>query len=168
VIDHSRPGARMIYKLPISGAVGFSIPKQYKTDGWDWVILNGGGNDLWLGCGCGNCKRKLNKLISKDGKTGTIPTLLEKIRHTRTRIIYVGYLRSPGVNSPVDACRTAGDELERRITTFAQNDAGTTFLSLKDMVPNGDRSYHMADMIHPSLKASKEIARKIHQTLSRN
>ncbi len=35
------------------------------------------------------------------------------------------------------------------------------FLSIADMVPAGDRSYHGVDMIHPSRKASLEIARRI-------
>jgi len=31
------------------------------------------------------------------------------------------------------------------------------FLSLVDLVPYGDRSYHAIDMIHPSIKGSKAI-----------
>jgi len=66
-------------------------------------------------------------------------------------------LRSPGVGSIIDHCKNEGDELERRIDAFAKQDDGFYFLSLADLVPNGDRSYHGADMIHPSLKASKVV-----------
>lgn len=157
VTDRSMVGARMLYLLPISGSMGLSIPKQYRSGDWDWVILNGGGNDLWLGCGCILCDRKLNKLIATDGESGKIPKLVAKLRKTGARVIYVGYLRSPGVGSPIDHCRNEGDELERRIDAYAQKDGGVYFLSLADLVPNGDRSYHAADMIHPSIKASKVI-----------
>ncbi len=157
VTDRSVLAARLLYKLPISGSLGLSIPKQYRSGNWDWVILNGGGNDLWLGCGCMACKRKLNKLIATDGQSGRIPKLIAKLRKTGAQVIYVGYLRSPGVGSMIDHCRNEGNELEKRIDAFAQKDAGVHFLSLAELVPNGDRSYHGADMIHPSLKASKAI-----------
>lgn len=161
VTDRSVLAARVLYKLPISGSLGLSIPKQYRPGNWDWVILNGGGNDLWLGCGCMFCKRKLNKLITTDGQSGRIPKLIAKLRKTGAQVIYVGYLRSPGVGSPIDHCRNEGDELESRIDAYAQKDEGVYFLSLADLVPNGDRSYHGADMIHPSLKASKAIGKLV-------
>jgi lysophospholipase L1-like esterase len=157
VTDRSVLAARILYKLPISGSLGLSIPKQYRSGNWDWVILNGGGNDLWLGCGCIVCKRKMNKLIAKDGQSGKIPNLVNKLRETGTKVIYVGYLRSPGVGSPIEHCRDEGDELERRIDAFAQQDGGVYFLSLANLVLNGDRSYHGMDMIHPSIKGSKAI-----------
>ncbi|MEH6359835.1 MAG: SGNH/GDSL hydrolase family protein [Amylibacter sp.] len=161
VIDRSVMGARILYRLPISGSMGMSIPKQYKAGNWDWVILNGGGNDLWLGCGCILCDRKINRLISDGGQTGAIPKLISKIRGTGARVIYVGYLRSPGVGSIIDHCRNEGDELERRIDTFAQKDDGVYFLSLMDLVPFGDRTYHGVDMIHPSIKASWIIGERV-------
>ncbi len=157
VKNRSVLAARILYKLPISGSLGLSIPKQFRSGNWDWVILNGGGNDLWLGCGCTFCDRKINKLIAKDGQGGKIPKLVAKLRKTGAQVIYVGYLRSPGVGSIIDHCKNEGDELERRIDAFAKQDDGFYFLSLADLVPNGDRSYHGADMIHPSLKASKVI-----------
>lgn len=159
--DHSVLGARMIYNLPISGALGLSIPKQYRKGDWDWVVLNGGGNDLWLGCGCSRCERKMNKLIAKDGDKGRIPELISKIRTGGARVVYVGYLRSPGVGSMIEECRDEGDELEQRIEQMAKADKGVFFVSLKDLVPYGDRSYHMVDMIHPSIKASRAIGLRV-------
>ncbi|GEM_PF-136293 len=161
VSDRSVAGARIVYGLPISGAMGMKIAKQYRSGKWDWVILNGGGNDLWFGCGCHACERRINRLISDSGLNGEIPRLVGNLRKTGARVIYVGYLRSPGVGSPIESCKDDGDELERRIDEMAKADAGVYFLSLAGMVPFGDRSYHGLDMIHPSLKASREIGRRI-------
>lgn len=161
VVDRSVVGARMIYALPVSGAAGLNIPKQYRPGKWDWVVLNGGGNDLWLGCGCMLCNTRMDRLISKDGRKGVIPGFVSRLRHDGARVLYVGYLRSPGLGSPIEYCRDEGDELERRIGNLAKLDAGVYFLSLKDLVPYGDRSYHAIDMIHPSLKASAAIAERI-------
>jgi hypothetical protein len=73
----------------------------------------------------------------------------------------VGYLRSPGAGSPIEHCRNDGDELERRIKAFTNRVDGIYHVSLRDLVPNGDRSFHGADMIHPSLKGSREIGKRI-------
>jgi lysophospholipase L1-like esterase len=166
--DQSVLGARMIYKLPISGSLGFNIGRQYRKANWDWVVLNGGGNDLWLGCGCRQCDNKMNKLISRDGKRGEIPKLVSKLRRTGARVVYVGYLRSPDAWSPIEACRDEGDELDARIANLAKRDKGLWFVSLADLVPAGDRSYHARDMIHPSYKGSAAAAHRIAQVIKRN
>ena len=36
VVDRAVSGARMIYRLPVTGAAGLSIPKQYRGGSWDW------------------------------------------------------------------------------------------------------------------------------------
>ncbi|WP_259958086.1 SGNH/GDSL hydrolase family protein [Leisingera caerulea] len=168
VVDRSVSAARIIYKLPVSGAAGMNIRKQYTSGEWDWVIVNGGGNDLWFGCGCFACDRKMDKLISSDGRSGAIPAMLSDLRATGARIIYVGYLRSPGAGSLIEHCRDEGDELETRITRLAELDAGIFFLSNRDLAPHGDRSYYAPDMIHPSVKASGEIGRKVAEIIRAN
>jgi hypothetical protein len=166
VEDNSMVGAQMLYWLPISGRLGLNIPKQFRPGYWDWVILNGGGNDLWLGCGCVACNRKMDRLVSRDGRVGEIPKLLQDIRRTGARVVYVGYLRSPGMGSPIEHCRDEGHELENRIEKMAAKDDGIFFLSLVDFVPHGDRSYFAADMIHPSPKASAEIGAQVAEIIA--
>jgi lysophospholipase L1-like esterase len=161
VIDRSVPGARIFYNLPISGAMGLNISKQYRPGAWKWVVLNGGGNDLWFGCGCWRCDRRMTRMITPDGSDGSIPQLVSRIRETGARVIYVGYLRSPGVNSAIEHCRDEGDEFDKRLERMAARDDGVYFVSLADLVPYGDRSYHWVDMIHPSTKASRAIAERI-------
>ena len=67
VIDRSLVGARVRYALPISGSLGMNISKQFRYRDWDWVVLNGGGNDLWFGCGCVACDGKINRMVSASG-----------------------------------------------------------------------------------------------------
>ncbi|MEB8387260.1 SGNH/GDSL hydrolase family protein [Rhodobacteraceae bacterium KMM 6894] len=165
VLDQSVLGARIIYRLPISGALGLNIGQQYRAGDWDWIVVNGGGNDLWLGCGCTRCQRRMDQLITPRGDRGEIPKLLVKLRKTGARVVYVGYLRSPGVGSPIEHCRDEGDALEARISGLVARMPGVEFVSLADLVPHGDSSYHGADMIHPSLKGSREIAERIARTI---
>jgi hypothetical protein len=130
--------------------------------------VNGGGNDLWLGCACSFCTRKMNKLITHDGRSGAIPGFLSEIRQTGAKVIYVGYLRSPGLGSPIEYCKDEGDELERRLDKLAAIDNGLYFLSIADLVPHGDRSYHGIDMIHPSVKASTAIGQRVAALIAAN
>ncbi|MEM9578563.1 MAG: SGNH/GDSL hydrolase family protein [Pseudomonadota bacterium] len=161
VVDRSVVGARIFYHLPVSGALGMNISQQYRPGAWDWVILNGGGNDLWFGCGCRACERRMTRMIGPDGQEGSVPDLVRQIRGSGAQVIYLGYLRSPGVGSLIEHCRNEGDEFERRLAAMARKDPGVHFVSLADMVPYGDRSYHSFDMIHPSPKATREIAGRV-------
>ena len=167
VTSRAVTGARYVYGLPITGALGFNIPKQWRGGRWDWVVMNGGGNDLWMGCGCGQCNRRLNRLISPDGRQGLIPQTVARARGSGARVIYVGYLRSPGRGSPIEGCKVWGDRMEARVAKMAQRDKGTTFVPLAGMVPNGDRSFHAADMIHPSPKGGAAAVRVIVRAMAR-
>ncbi len=161
VRDQSLVGARMIYNLPISGTFGLDIRRQYRAGPWDWIVVNGGGNDLWMGCGCNRCGRKMDRMVNSAGTGGEIPKLLMRMRKTGAQVVYVGYLRSPGVGSPIEGCKGEGDALEARVGRFAGMVPGIHFLSIAGLVPHGDRSYHGGDMIHPSLKGSREIGRRV-------
>lgn len=162
VKDHSVIGARYFYILPITGAAGMRIDAQFRGGPWDVVVLNGGGNDLLFGCGCGTCKRMLDRLVSADGSTGAIPDLVAEIRKTGAKVIYAGYLRTPGVTSPVEGCGPLGDRMDGRLARMAARMEGVSFLRLADLVTTeGDTSYHAIDLIHPSVKGSRAIAARI-------
>lgn len=161
VVDRSISGARYFHALPITGSLGMRLTKQYRTGQWDWVVMNGGGNDLLFGCGCGKCDKMLDRLVSKDGRIGAIPEFIERIRQTGAQVLYVGYLRNPGIPSPIRACRPAGNELDRRLAKMARARPGVSFVPMADLVPTGDRTFHHGDMIHPSIKGSGGIAARI-------
>ncbi|SHI44015.1 GDSL-like Lipase/Acylhydrolase family protein [Shimia gijangensis] len=168
VENRSIGGARVLYGLPVTGSMGMKIAKQYTPGDWEWVVLNGGGNDLWLGCGCKACDKKMDRMISADGKKGAIPGLIGKLRSSGAQVVFVGYLRSPGVGSVIDACRDEGDKLEARIAKLAKFADGVHFLSLAEMVPHGDRSFHTVSMIHPSIKGSREIGKRVAEIIRDN
>jgi acyl-CoA thioesterase I len=165
VIDRSVPGARYFHRLPLSGAAGLRLTAQYQPGNWDVVVLNGGGNDLLFGCGCGRCEGVLNRLIAADGRSGAIPAFVKSLRDTGASVVYAGYLRNPGIFTPIRACRAAGDELDRRLRLLDGLDDGMVFLPMADLVPFGDGSYHGPDGIHPSAKGSREIALRIVQAI---
>lgn len=159
VTDYSTVGARYFLGIPLR--------PQYRAGNWDWVVINGGGNDLLFGCGCGKCTRVLDRLVSADGQGGIIPAFVAKIRASGAKVVYSGYLRNPGVQTPIKSCGPAGNELDRRLTLMAGRDPGVTFLPMSDLVPHGDRSYHGIDLIHPSVKGSRAIGQRIAAVIAR-
>lgn len=161
VVDRSVTAARYFYYLPVSGSAGLKIEKQYRPGNWSWIIMNGGGNDLVFGCGCFICDWQLNRLISEDGTEGAIPEFVNKMRQTGARVVYTGYLRSPGRWSIIDGCRDEGNKLDGRLAQMAARDPGVYFVSLADLVPNGDDSYFAIDLVHPSVKGSQAIAKRV-------
>ncbi|WP_254684873.1 SGNH/GDSL hydrolase family protein [Tateyamaria omphalii] len=167
VVDRSVVGARYHYALPISGSLGLRIGSQYRAGPWDWAVMNGGGNDLWLGCGCGKCEAQLDRLIASDGASGTVVNAVKQARSDGARVAYVGYLRTPGRGSIIDHCREWGDRFEARLARMAARDVGVTFVSIADLVPHGDLSFHDVDRIHPSPKGSAAIAARIAAVINR-
>lgn len=161
VVDRSVVGAHVIYQLPITGALGFRIASQYRPENWDWVIMNGGGNDLWLGCGCGACEARMNKMLSADGSAGAVADLVARARADGAKVIYLGYLRSPGRSSPIEGCRTVGNAFDKRLAKMAMRDRGVFFMSNANLVPEGDLSFHSFDRIHPSIKGSRAIGARV-------
>ncbi|MCK0141554.1 SGNH/GDSL hydrolase family protein [Aliiroseovarius sp. F20344] len=161
VVNRSIGGARIMYNLPISGSMGMKIDRQFRGGRWDWVVLNGGGNDLWFGCGCHRCGRKLNLMVTINGQYGYVPNLINRIRATGAKVIVIGYLRTPGVDSAIEHCRDDGDAYEARLQKMARQMKDVYFLSNKDLVPHGDKTFHTKDMIHPSFKGSAVIAKRL-------
>ena len=66
----------------------------------------------------------VDRLISKDGKSGAIPELVTRIRATGARVVFSGYLRNPGLYTPVRSCKPFGDELDRRLARMDAADPG--------------------------------------------
>lgn len=155
VVDRSAIGAQM---APHANA---GIPDQMAAGDWNWVVINGGGNDLWFGCNCSRCAKRLNRVISADGQSGALPDLVRKARASGAQVLMVGYLRSPGRGSLIEHCKDDGDALEARMARLAAREDGVEFLSNQDLVPFGDTSFHAPDRIHPSVKGSASIAARI-------
>ncbi|MDG1531227.1 MAG: hypothetical protein P8Q99_07715 [Paracoccaceae bacterium] len=54
------------------------------------------------------------------------------------------------------------------MTSLASKDEGVFHVSLADLVPHGDRSFHGADMVHPSIKASRAIGLRVADVIHKN
>lgn len=160
VTDRSAKGASVL-RPPGSERDRATIRTQFIAGPWDWVIINGFGNDLLFSCGCGECADTLAGLVSEDGRSGAIPQMVADLRATGARIVYTGYLRTPGFTAPTERCADLGLMMDARLSAMAARDPGVTYLSLARIVPEGDRSFHAIDRVHPSPKGAAAIAREV-------
>lgn len=149
---------------------GMSMPmiaRTYSDTGASAVVFNGGGNDLLFGCGCVQCASHLDRIIHPDLTSGYIPKLVNRINENGSHAFYVGYLRTPGRQSPIEACAAIGDELEARVAKLAQRRDGFTYVPVKDAIPHGSLRYHTIDRVHPSIAGSRMIAAQVAAALKR-
>ncbi len=152
VVDRSVVGAQFTYFLPISGALGMNIGKQYRPGKWDWVILNGGAMIFGFPAVASNATGWSISWFER-------PEDRKGCRHhsqaPRRRI--PGHLRrlsaQPGVNSLVDHCKDEDIGVQISDRGIRREGSGVHYLQVSGLVPAGDAAF-----MHPT--ASTRPARR--------
>ena len=132
------------------------IPAQYEKGAWDWVVINGGANDLLTKCGCSRCEKVISGILSKDGKTGIMADLVKRARGDGAQVVMVGYIGNPRLNL-FSGCRDDVLELVRRQKLLAARDRGVSYFSTRSVVEIKKRASFALDGIHPSQRSTKRI-----------
>ena len=150
----------------VAGGFGaLNIPTQLDGVQAEWVVLNGGANDLSRNCDCSDCGPVLDRLISDDGAQGAIPALVADLRGRGARVVWADYYTSPRYAGT--SCEAPYQALEVRLSRMAGADAGVTLVDMDDVFSPDDLSLFAADRIHPSQKGSARIARLVAPVLER-
>ncbi|QFU10065.1 GDSL-like Lipase/Acylhydrolase [Rhodobacteraceae bacterium THAF1] len=155
VVKGARSGARIVQPNPLLRAAGLEIPRQYKRGSWDWVILNGGANDLSGSCRCARCDAELNTLLTSDGRNGAIAQIVGQLRAMGAKVLIVGYYGPSGRGGGMDACREELAELDARAGRLAARDPGVRFVETGQVMT--DPSLYDPDNVHPSPSGSAAI-----------
>ena len=140
------------------GLLARPVSSQLGQGRWNWVVINGGANDLGALCGCSRCDSAVDRLISRDGRSGDIPRLIAAARATGARVLWMGYYKAPDT-SLFRGCRPALVEIERRIARLAEAVPGVTFADAEDVMPPGRPDLLASDRTHPSPAGSALIGR---------
>lgn len=166
VTSRAVPGAQFDNGSTIASAVGFDIQQQFPGGRWNWVVVNGGANDLSADCGCGACGASVNALIAPDGQSGSIPAFLQRLRaQTGAQVMWMGYYAGSGSGS-FAGCRDDLVEIESRIATFAAGRPGIHFIDSEDVIDRGDRGLFAGDNVHPSARGSARIGAYLAQEIT--
>lgn len=146
---------------------GFSIADQLSAGPWNWVVINGGANDLAASCGCTGCDAVIDSLITMNADRGVIPDIVSRARATGAQVIWVGYYDAP-LSRTFAGCRPALVEIERRIARFAQANQGVYFIDSEDVLDGTDAALLAPDRTHPGAAGSAQIGRFVAQQIAAN
>jgi acyl-CoA thioesterase-1 len=160
-----------ISDVSISGA-GFlgsqGIPTQYIASDWDWVIVNGGGNDLALGCQTPNGQRVLDALISADGSRGAMPAFVNQVAMQGAQVIVLGYYPVSDLGGTFAPCSAVLDELAARQSRLAASNPDVIFVDSGQVIGVGDEAAYAADLVHPSPRGAALIGTLVGSVIVRN
>lgn len=152
--------SRFTTNIPRIRDTGGEIRTQYRPGNYEWVVLNGGANDLRSECGCRRCDATLTDLIDANGQNGAIPELVTRIRGDGARVLVLGYyFTDPDRPTPFTPCRDEVAELNDRFERLAARDAGVYFAPSSTVIDPKNQADFFVDSIHPSRPAAARIGR---------
>lgn len=158
VVNRAVPGAEFDNESGLMGAVGFDVQRQFPGGHWNWIVLNGGANDLSDDCNCGACPGTVQRLIGPGGQAGAIPAFVTRLRaETGAQVLWMGYYKGNGRGS-FEGCRDDLVEIERRIATFASGRPGIHFVDSEAVIDPANPAHFAPDNNHPSPLGSALIA----------
>lgn len=151
VTDASRSGAHLTHPNAVAAALGFDVSRQARGgEGWDWVILTGGGNDLRGVCATPGERPILDGIVD-EWLTGDLPALVGRLRAGGAKVAYVGYYdpSTAGVTA-FTPCARAFDRINARMARLAARDPGFVFVDAGEVIDRTDRGLYADDLVHPS------------------
>ena len=146
VTNQSVVGARMLA----------GIPAQAVPGDWDWVIVDGGGNDLLPVCGTAQAAATLDAILTGTGQ-GATADLARRMQAGGARIAILGYYPVSVDGGPFAPCQAELEELEKRQAAFADATPGVIFVDAGDVIDAGNLAAYAADRIHPSRAGAQAI-----------
>ncbi|MEL7460617.1 MAG: SGNH/GDSL hydrolase family protein [Pseudomonadota bacterium] len=135
----------------------FEIGAQYTPGDWSWVVLNGGANDLFDRCGCQRCDDVLDDLVAADGRRGEIANIVDDLRQTGARVLYLGYYGPSGRGGDFDICEDELTELDARMARMAQIVPELEFIDGGDAMSAATPDDYDADNVHPAPRGSAKL-----------
>lgn len=159
--NESVSGARLSSTSPEVAARGGDIRQQYVAGDWDWVLLNGGANDLLWECGCNHCSENLDGMITPDGQRGDIPVLVRNITKSGARVMLLGYYRGNEKPNPFSICTEEVGALNARLARFAAETPGVYYVAAADVIDPANPRHWYFDRVHPSRLGSRLIGEQV-------
>ncbi|PJE37142.1 SGNH/GDSL hydrolase family protein [Pseudooceanicola lipolyticus] len=159
-------GARFTSTSARVTARGGDIRRQYVAGDWDWVLLNGGANDLMSECGCQRCTANLDGLISADGRDGEIPRFVRGLTTGGTRVMLLGYYDGNVRPNPFARCQDEIDALNARMARLAARNAGVFYVTAAGAIDPADQRHWYVDRVHPSQLGARRIGARVAQAMA--
>lgn len=153
-----------VNNVAISGAefLGFnSIPSQYVSNDWTWVLVDGGGNDLNGNCGTPSEADILDALISADANTGAYVTFADQVAADGATLLIMDYYPVSIQGGPFVPCIPAFDILTDRLTRFADARENVILIETDEVIAPENLAAYDTDLVHPTPLGSALIGTQI-------
>lgn len=164
VFHAARPGAHVVGTAEMA-AGGYDIRAQYDAvgrTGFEWVIVDGGANDLNDDCACGRCAAIMDEIVSVDARSGELVSLVRRMVGDGSKVLMLGYVSMPHHASfGFDRCAELLAELDRRSALLAESVDGAWFVDGSDAIGPDDLWAFDADLVHPSVDGAEVLGRLV-------
>lgn len=150
VVNAAVSGARLSRANGGFGLLGADIGRQYRPGDWDWVIIDGGANDLRQECGCSRCEATLDGIISRDAARGEFPQLVDAAGGSGAQVMLVGYYGPSVRGGPFAPCWDELQILNARLSALAAARAGVHYVYSGAVMPPDRLDLYDPDLVHPS------------------
>lgn len=168
VMSRAVSGAYISHPDPDEADERNEIRQQYVEGEWDWVVMDGGVNDLNVECGCGDCGDVMDAMIGADGLSGEIPEFVRGLVASGSQVMYVGYYDLPNdAEFGFNRCGDEVDMLNARLDEMAETIAGVWYVSAGDAVVADGVAAYDDDLIHPSVLGSARIGEHVARAIER-
>lgn len=164
VDNNARAGAR----LTRSNLLVRSVENQFRPGTWDWVVVNGGANDLNRDCRCASCAREIDALISQDGTRGLWPTLISQLTVGGAQnVMILGYYGPTGRGGRTDRCADELAIVDTRLDRLARTQSGVHFVDADPVMGPHTPEFFSSDLIHPNARGSRAIGTLVAEEIIR-
>lgn len=155
-------GAQLFPDDPEATDEGLDIPAQLPVGEWDWLVMDGGGNDFNDRCGCGLCDSLIDSYISEGGTEGRLTDFLRSVTDRGTRVVYMTYPElPPGAEFGFDRCEDEFEVFDARLERMAAALDGVWIVDASEVVSADDLNAFDADRVHPSVLGAQRIGEHI-------
>ncbi len=142
----------------LSDAEEMDIRLQYIPEDWDWVVMDGGGNDLNDECGCDVCGTTLDEIISDSGTAGALPAFVEQIIDAGSQVVFISYYDVPeDAPDTFPQCRDIMQTYDERLALLAAQFPSFYVVDAEDVIQPSNLEFYDDDFLHPSLLGSEVI-----------
>lgn len=132
------------------------IRSQYAEDRWQFLLMNGGGNDMRDECDCTACADDLDDLVSADGTGGDLVEFADEVAGAGVPVFYFFYPELPP-GTEFAPCIDVLLTLRDRVALAAADRDGLTLIDGGDVVTPDQGSMYDDDDIHPSEEGSRVL-----------
>ncbi|MCP2504003.1 MAG: family 43 glycosylhydrolase [Candidatus Poseidoniaceae archaeon] len=142
VLNKAESGARIIEE-------SYPIPTQFVEGDWDWVIINGGANDIDGYCGEDEIG-VLDAIVSDDVSQGDLVDLVNEVSTFAKHVMLASYYDIPSDSESMVGCEAVMEKMETRYEALANTLDNVHFFDMGDAITPSNREYYDEDLLHPS------------------